>query len=140
MKTNIKTYSELLTFSSYEDRLKYLMLNSKIGIETFGFDRWINQSFYKSRDWLRVKEQIIIRDNGCDMGLEGFEIYDRIIVHHMNPLDSDDIRNVSDYLLNPNYLISVSLNTHNAIHYGRTPFNPVMIERTMNDTCPWRTR
>ena len=136
---NIRTYSELITLSTFEERYKYLQLSSSIGEETFGFDRYLNQNFYRSKEWKRIRDFIIIRDNGCDLGVEDRTIYGKIIIHHMNPIRTKDIQDVSDYLLNPEYLICTTHQTHNAIHYGDENLlvcNP--IERIANDTCPWR--
>ena len=136
---NIRTYSELITLSTFEERYKYLQLSSSIGEETFGFDRYLNQNFYRSKEWKRIRDFVIIRDNGCDLGVEDRNIYGKIIIHHMNPIRTKDIQDVSDYLLNPEYLICTTHQTHNAIHYGDENLlvrNP--IERTANDTCPWR--
>lgn len=136
---SIKTYSELITLPTFEERFKYLQLNGAVGQETFGFDRFINQEFYRSYEWKQLRNHIIVRDNGCDLGIEGREIRGKILIHHMNPVYIDDIRNVSDFLLNPEYLISTTLTTHNAIHYGDEELlvrDPIM--RSRNDTCPWR--
>ena len=136
---NIRTYSELITLSTFEERYKYLQLSSSIGEETFGFDRYLNQNFYRSKEWKRIRDFVIIRDNGCDLGVEDRIIHGKIIIHHMNPIRTKDIQDVSDYLLNPEYLICTTHQTHNAIHYGDANLlvrNP--IERTANDTCPWR--
>lgn len=136
---NIRTYSELITLSTFEERYKYLQLSSSIGEETFGFDRYLNQNFYRSKEWKRIRDFVIIRDNGCDLGVEDRTIHGKIIIHHMNPIRTKDIQDVSDYLLNPEYLICTTHQTHNAIHYGNENLlvrNP--IERTANDTCPWR--
>ena len=136
---NIRTYSELITLSTFEERYKYLQLSSSIGEETFGFDRYLNQNFYRSKEWKRIRDFVIIRDNGCDLGIEDRTIYGKIIIHHMNPIRTKDIQDVSDYLLDPEYLICTTHQTHNAIHYGDENLlvrNP--IERTANDTCPWR--
>lgn len=135
----IRTYSELLTFSTFEERFKYLQLNGAVGADTFGHDRYLNQSFYHSTEWFRVKREVIIRDNGCDLGIEGREIPTRIYIHHMNPIDQRDILDRTSYLLNPEYLICVSKRTHDAIHYGDERIlvkDPVV--RSPNDTCPWR--
>lgn len=135
----IRTYSELSKLGTFRERFRYLKLPGSIGIDTFGFDRYLNQLFYKSREWKKVKDEVIIRDNGCDLGIDGYDIYGRIYVHHMNPVTVDDIRNRSEFLLNPEYLITTTLNTHNAIHYGDEDLLVLdPIERTMNDTCPWR--
>ena len=138
MKT-IKTYSELITLPTFEERYEYLRIGGKVGEETFGFDRYLNQSFYKSDEWLAVRDEVIIRDSGCDLAMLDREIYGRIIVHHMNPLRMEDIVHRSRYLLYPEYLITTVKNTHDAIHYGdRSLLLADPIERTINDTCPWR--
>lgn len=135
----IRTYSELITFPTFEERYRYLRLEGKVGEDTFGFDRWLNQSFYKDPEWRAIRDKIIIRDNGCDLGIPGREIYSRIIVHHMNPITKDDILSRSAFLLNPEYLICTVKNTHDAIHYGDEGLLiKAPIERTKNDTCPWR--
>lgn len=114
----LRCYSDLIQYSTFEDRLHYLELHGVVGEDTFGFDRYINQKFYKSPEWRRIRDFVIVRDNGCDLGVKGYDIGDRIIVHHMNPLTLDDISNSSDFLLNPEYLICVSKDTHDIIHYG----------------------
>lgn len=135
----IRTYSELITFPTFEERYRYLRLEGKVGEDTFGFDRWLNQSFYKDPEWRAIRDKIIIRDNGCDLGIPGREVYSRIIVHHMNPITKDDILSRSAFLLNPEYLICTVKNTHDAIHYGDEGLLiKAPIERTKNDTCPWR--
>ena len=135
----IRTYSELITFPTFEERYRYLRLEGKVGEDTFGFDRWLNQSFYKDREWRAIRDKVIIRDNGCDLGIPDHEIHSRIIVHHMNPITKDDILYRSAFLLNPEYLICTVKNTHDAIHYGDEGLLiKVPIERTRNDTCPWR--
>ena len=135
----IRTYSELITFPTFEERYRYLRLEGKVGEDTFGFDRWLNQSFYNDPEWRAIRDKIIIRDNGCDLGIPGREIYSRIIVHHMNPITKDDILSRSAFLLNPEYLICTVKNTHDAIHYGDEGLLiKAPIERTKNDTCPWR--
>ena len=136
---SIRTYSELILLPTFEERFKYLQLNGRVGDDTFGFDRYINQNFYKSADWKRIRDQIIIRDNGCDLALEGYEIYGRILIHHMNPITVKDVELSTEYIMNPEYLICVTHNTHNAIHYGDEKLlmkGPVV--RTKNDTCPWK--
>ena len=140
MKKNIiRTYSELITIQTYEERFKYLQLNGFVGEETFGFDRYLNQNFYRSKEWKRIRDQIIVRDMGCDLGILDREIYGNIIIHHMNPITTDDIYQVSDYLTNPEYLICTTLRTHNAIHYGdESLLITAPIERQPNDTSPWR--
>ena len=136
---SIRTYSELILLPTFEERFKYLQLNGRVGDDTFGFDRYINQNFYRSAEWKRIRDQIIIRDNGCDLAFEGYEIYGRILIHHMNPITISDIKFSTEYLMNPEYLICVTHNTHNAIHYGdekQIITGPIV--RTKNDTCPWR--
>ena len=136
---NIRTYSELITFPIFEERYEYLRLGGKIGEETFGFDRYLNQTFYKTKEWLSIRDKVIIRDNGCDLAMEDREIYSRILVHHMNPITKDDVLRRSKYLLDPEYLICTTKNTHDAIHYGDKSLLLVSpIERRKNDTCPWR--
>ena len=136
---SIKTYSELILLPTFEERFRYLRLNSSVGKETFGFDRYLNQVFYRSQRWKSVRDHVIIRDNGCDLGMEGYEIRGRVIIHHMNPITIQDIELESDFLLDPEYLISTIHNTHNAIHFGdENLLIKAPIERTANDTCPWR--
>lgn len=137
--TNIKTYSELITIPTFEERFKYLRLDGSVGEQTFGFDRYINQVFYQSYEWKKVRDAVIIRDNGCDLGVEGYDIRGKILIHHMNPISLKDIQTRSDFLLNPEYLISTMHITHNAIHYGDESLLPKgPIERKKYDTCPWR--
>ena len=136
---SIRTYSELILLPTFEERFKYLQLNGRVGDDTFGFDRYINQKFYRSAEWKRIRDLVIMRDNGCDLALEGYEIYGRILIHHMNPITVKDVELSTEYLMNPEYLICVTHNTHNAIHYGDEKLlmkGPVV--RTKNDTCPWR--
>ena len=136
---NIRTYSELSQLATFEERYRYLRLGGYVGKETFGFDRWINQMFYKDPEWLKVRDIVIMRDNGCDLGIEGREIYSRIIVHHMNPITKADILDRNKFLLDPEYLICTVKNTHDAIHYGdESLLITLPIERSKNDTCPWR--
>lgn len=136
---NIRTYSELITLPTFEERYRYLRLGGRVGEETFGFDRYLNQIFYKSKEWLSVRDYVIIRDMGRDLGIEGREIHGKILVHHMNPIRVEDIVNRSDYLLNPEYLISTVKNTHDAIHYGDEGLLiTVPRERSKYDTCPWK--
>lgn len=136
---NLKRYSELRHLSSFEERYEYLRLRGKVGQDTFGFDRIFNQMFYRSKEWKAIRDEIIIRDNGCDLGLEGYEIYGRLIIHHMNPISLDDIKDATDFLMNPEYLILTTHSTHNAIHYGNESLlMKAPIERTKNDTCPWK--
>ena len=133
----IKTYNDLSKLCTYDERLRYLQIHNTIGSETFGLDRYINQKFYKSKEWNDIKRFVIIRDNGCDLGIDGLKIYDRIIVHHMNPITIDDILSSSKYLYDPDYLICTSINTHNMIHYGVVPDLSVN-ERSKNDTILWK--
>ena len=136
---SIKRYSELILLHTFEERYKYLQLNGVIGDETFGFDRYINQMFYRSNEWKQVRDYVIVRDNGCDLGIEGHEIRGKILIHHMNPIGIKDIQQVNKILLDPEYLITTMLSTHNAIHYGDESLlvkDP--IERSKNDTCPWK--
>jgi hypothetical protein len=135
----IRTYSELITLPTFEERYQYLRLEGRVGADTFGFDRIFNQRFYTSSEWRSVRNHVILRDNGCDLGVEGYEIHGRIIIHHLNPVTLEDIeRNVAK-LLDPEYLISTTHDTHNAIHYGdESLIVKPPIERSRNDTCPWR--
>ena len=139
MMTNTKRYSELTTIPTYEERFKYLQLKGAVGDDTFGYDRYLNQILYNSPEWKRLRNQIIIRDNGRDLGCEGYEIYGRILIHHMNPITVDDIVSRDPIVFDPENLICVSHNTHNAIHYGdENLLIMAPVERTKNDTCPWR--
>ena len=136
---SIRTYSELITIPTFEERYRYLRLSGRVGEETFGFDRYINQIFYRSKEWKEIRDHVIVRDNGCDLGIPGREIYGKILIHHMNPITQEDILNRSDLLLNPEYLICTVKNTHDAIHYGDESIlykDPIV--RSKNDTCPWR--
>ena len=136
---NIRTYSELIKLPTFEQRFEYLNLSGAVGQETFGFDRYLNQNFYRSTEWKRIRDQVIVRDNGCDLGIEDRMICGKILIHHMNPINDKDILNMTDILLNPEYLICVSHMTRNAIHYGDENLlikNPIV--RFKNDTCPWR--
>ena len=135
----IRTYTELITLPTFEERFRYLKLNGRVGEETFGFDRYLNQVFYNSAEWKRLRNHIIVRDHGCDLGIEGREISGMILIHHMNPIRMEDILNRSEFLLNPEYLISTIKNTHDAIHYGDESLlfqEPIV--RSKYDTCPWR--
>lgn len=134
----IKTYSELKQFDTFKERFEYLKINGSVGIETFGFDRYLNQALYTSKEWKRIRDYVITRDLGCDLGLDEYPIYDKIIIHHMNPITQDDILNRKDDILNPEYLITTSHDTHNAIHYG--DYNIIkkeFKERTIGDTKLW---
>lgn len=136
----IRCYSELIKLKTFKERYEYLKLDGKVGEETFGFDRWLNQAFYKSKEWQRIRNYVIARDLGCDLGCIDREIIDEmILIHHMNPISKEDIINKTDFLLNPEYLITTIDNTHRAIHYGNEEmlYQPP-IERFKNDQCPWR--
>ena len=136
---SIKTYSELSKLSTFAERYEYLRLGGTVGSETFGFDRYMNQIFYRSQRWKAVRDIVIIRDNACDLGIEGRDIGGRIIIHHMNPLTLRDIERESEFLLDPEYLICTIHSTHNAIHYGDESLLVMTLnERSKNDTCPWR--
>lgn len=138
MSTKIKTYDELSTLKTFEERLRYLVIGGSIGEETFGYDRWLNQVFYTSDEWRRLRRDVIIRDEGCDLGIPGMEITGRLIIHHMNPIGKLDVIEHSRLLVDPDNLICVSINTHNAIHYGDLSILEPFVERQPNDTCPWR--
>ena len=139
MSMKIRTYSELIAFSTFEERFRYLKLTACVGDETFGFDRYLNQQFYHSAEWRSLRNEIIIRDNACDLGISDRELNKRIIIHHMNPITKNDLIHQTDYLLNPEYLICVSHKTHQAIHYGdESVLDDEVVERSKNDTCPWR--
>lgn len=136
---SIKTYSELITLPTFEERFRYLKLDGIIGKETFGFKRYINQEFYHSCEWLSLRDSVIIRDGGCDLGIEGYDIHGSVLIHHINPITYEDIINRNRCIFDPENVICTKLKTHNAIHYGddsiliTTP-----VERSRNDTCPWR--
>jgi len=134
----VRTYHELSQIETFEERFDYLKLKEALGRKTFGFDRWINQRFYKSREWRRAKNYVITRDNGCDLGIEGFKIYSGLLVHHMNPMSIEDIKQNNEWILDPNFLITTSHQTHNAIHYGDESLLPKgPIERKSGDTTLW---
>lgn len=136
----IKTYSDLIKIPTFEERIKYLKVHSsRVGEDTFGYDRWINQAFYRSKEWKDLRRYIFVRDNGYDLGLDGYPLYERAIVHHLNPVTKYDLVNRTKYLLDPEYLISANQITHNAIHYSdESIVFTELIERKPNDTCPWR--
>lgn len=136
----IRTYTELSKLKTFEERFEYLRLDGQVGKETFGFDRIFNQKFYRSVEWRRVRDQVIIRDCGCDLGVPGHEIYgQRILIHHMNPISLEDLERRSEILMNPEYLITMIHNTHQAVHYGDADLLiKLPRERTKNDTCPWK--
>lgn len=135
----IKTYSELITFETFEERFEYLRLNGQVCSETFGSNRYVNQALYRSTEWKRFRDEIIVRDSGRDLGVEGFEIYTHIIIHHLNPITLSDIVNRSRCVFDPENVICTKLSTHNAIHYGdESLLITAPNKRTRNDTCPWR--
>lgn len=137
--TTTRSYSELMQLSTFEERFEYLRLDGRVGEDTFGHDRYLNQMLYKDPRWIAARDKVIIRDNGCDLGIDDREIQGRILVHHMNPISIEDILNGNEDVFNPEYLISSAHITHNAIHYSdESLLIKAPIERTKNDTCPWR--
>lgn len=142
MYHSIRTYTELIQLPTFIERFRYLKLGGKVGEETFGWERYLNQDFYRSTEWRAFRREIVIRDHGCDLGLDGYEFAEgeTIFIHHMNPIDTHDILYQTKFLMNPEYVISVRGRTHQAIHYGDESmimeFEPIV--RTPNDTCPWR--
>lgn len=133
-----RRYSELVNLESFDERFEYLKLGGGVGRETFGFDRYVNQQFYTSYEWKRVRNQVILRDNGCDLGVFGYEIHVELLVHHMNPMTVDDIRNHAEWILNPDFLITTCHATHNALHYGTpSPYPKVVLDRSPGDTRLW---
>ena len=136
---SIRTYSELITIPTFEERFEYLQLKGLVGKDTFGYDRYLNQVLYRSPEWKRLRNQIIIRDGGCDLACDGYDIYDKVLIHHLNPITVEDVLARSRKVFDPDNLVCVSHNTHNAIHYGDMDLlvtGPII--RTKNDTCPWR--
>ena len=136
----VRTYTELSKLKTFEERFEYLRLDGQVGKETFGFDRIFNQKFYKSDEWRAIRDQVILRDNGCDLGDPDYEIrFQRILIHHMNPISLEDLERRSEILMNPEYLITTTHNTHQAIHYGDEDLLiKLPRERNKNDTCPWK--
>lgn len=135
----MRTYQELTSLPTFLDRYYYLRLGGHVGEATFGFDRWLNQQLYRSPEWKRVRREVIVRDNACDLACTGFELFDNVLVHHMNPITPQDIIRRMDVVLNPDYLVTVSYGTHRAIHYGDESLLTIEPEeRRPNDTCPWR--
>lgn len=135
----IKTYSELITIPTFEERYKYLQLKGSVGIDTFGYDRYLNQILYNSMEWRRLRNEIIIRDNGCDLACEDHEINGRALIHHINPITVEDVLERKPIVFDPENLITTMHNTHNAIHYGdESLLITAPVERSRNDTCPWR--
>ena len=136
---SIRTYSELITIPTFKERFEYLQLKGSVGKDTFGHDRYLNQVLYRSPEWKRLRNQIIIRDAGCDLACDGYDIYDKVLIHHLNPITVEDVLARSRKVFDPDNLVCVSHNTHNAIHYGDVDLlvtGPII--RTKNDTCPWR--
>lgn len=136
---NIRRYSELIKLPTFEERFEYLRLDGQVGVDTFGSDRYLNQIFYKSPEWKKIRDEIIIRDQCCDLAMSGYDIHGPVLIHHLNPITKEDILSGTDLLLNPEYLVCTIQSTHNAIHYGDVNLlitNP--IERKPNDTCPWK--
>lgn len=139
MTFNVRSYSEMMQFDTFEERFEYLKLRSSVGASTFGFDRVLNQQFYTSAEWKRARRQVLVRDMGRDLGIPGFEIFDKPIIHHMNPMRVEDVDAGDPDIINPEYLITVSLNTHNAIHFGdKRSLTSQLVERRPGDTTPWR--
>ena len=136
----MKTYSELIQLSTFEDRFNYLKLRGNVGEDTFGFERYLNQKFYKSKEWKHIRDIVILRDKGCDLACLGHDIYGKVIIHHMNPITISDLETNPDIVLNPEYLICVSQETHNALHYGdgSNLHKYDYEDRKPNDTSPWR--
>lgn len=135
----IRTYTELIQLKTFEERYEYLRLGGIVGQDTFGFDRYLNQRFYRSPEWKQIRRDVIIRDEGRDLAMEGYELDKGIYVHHMNPITAKDLVDVTDWLLNPEYLVCVSKRTHDAIHFGDKSLLPELPkERTLNDMCPWK--
>ncbi|MET0785495.1 MAG: hypothetical protein ABWY25_02160 [Paenisporosarcina sp.] len=136
--TKIRSYSELSQFNTFEERFNYLKLGGGVGQSTFGFDRYINQKFYTSRDWQDARNYVIIRDNSCDLGIPDYEIYSGLLIHHMNPMLADDIVHKESWILDPEFLITTTRDTHNAIHYGTNKNIPKVVrERSPRDTRLW---
>lgn len=137
--SDLRCYRELIRLKTFDERFEYLKLKGIVGESTFGYDRYLNQLLYTSGEWRRIRRDIILRDNGCDLAVEGYDIPDIIIVHHMNPISVEDLIDFSEDVINPEYLICVSHDTHNAIHYGdRSLLTREPIERKPGDTCPWK--
>lgn len=133
-----RTYSELRRCVTFEERFAYLSLAGEVGQSTFGFDRWMNQTFYRSREWQQVRDLVIVRDNGCDLGIPGLEIFDRLLVHHMNPMSPEDLVRGEEWVLDPEYLITTTHRTHNAIHYGdESLLRRAPVTRRAGDTKLW---
>lgn len=136
---SIRTYSELIMIPTFEERFEYLQLKGSVGKDTFGYDRYLNQVLYRSPEWKRLRNQIIIRDGGCDLACDGYDVYGKVLIHHLNPITVEDVLARSRKVFDPDNLVCVSHSTHNAVHYGDVDLlvtGPII--RTKNDTCPWR--
>lgn len=134
----IRTYAELRRFPTFEERFEYLSMPGEVGKATFGFDRWMNQRFYRSQEWKHVRSLVVVRDDGCDLGIPGYEIHSRLLVHHMNPIAPEDLERGGEWWLDPEYLITTTHRTHNAIHYGDFDLIPKpLVERRPGDTRLW---
>jgi hypothetical protein len=139
--TITRTYSELCKFDTFDERFDYLKLHGEVGYSTFGFDRYINQQFYASNEWKQAREYVIWRDNGCDLGIPGYEIFRGLFIHHINPMVVDDIIHQEEWVINPEYLITTTQKTHNAIHYGNKSLLPkVVMARIPGDTMLWNRK
>ena len=135
----IRTYTDLIAIPTFVERFEYLKLMGSVGADTFGYDRYLNQIFYTTREWRHLRDQVSLRDMGRDLAMEGYEIHGKIYIHHLNPISKDDIIERNEYLMNPEFLVCTSFETHNAIHYGNADnLRSVPIERRANDTCPWK--
>lgn len=138
MTTRHRSYSELRGLDTFEERFEYLSLGGSVGVHTFGFDRWVNQLFYRSHEWKRIRDVVIVRDEGCDLGVPGYEIMSELLVHHMNPITAEDIKNFEEWIIDPEFLITTTHRTHNAIHYGDRNLLPqAPVERRPGDTRLW---
>lgn len=136
--TSMKTYTELTRYHTFDDRFEYLRLHGVVGRSTFGFDRYLNQRFYRSREWKQARDEVIVRDNGCDLGVDDYEIHGELLIHHINPMTVDDIVHGEDWIFNPEYLITTTHSTHNAIHYSDVSLLPkVVVARQPGDTKLW---
>ena len=138
-KTSIKTYSELIMIPTFLERYRYLKIGGRVGEDTFGYDRYLNQTLYRSLEWKRFRRDMILRDSGLDLACDGYEIYEKILVHHIDPITPRDVIRRDPKIFDPENVVCVSLNTHNAIHYGDESLlmlDPIV--RTKNDTCPWK--
>lgn len=134
-----RCYSELIQLPTFKERYEYLRLGGLVGQDTFGFDRYLNQKFYRSPEWKQVRRDVIIRDEGRDLAMEGYELQGNIFVHHMNPIAPQDLIDIRDWVLNPEFLVCVSKRTHDAIHFGDASLLPMLpTVRTPNDMCPWK--